>query len=237
MNRLLITVFSDASFAGGIAGFHYWFKSSKGSQFGSGSADGIASIAHAELLGIQAGLFAAAAAHPGLEVDYLVQCDSVHALGILVSQAGARIAKSSPLKFPPVRKLQPAERALAHTIRRLAGKSAIFLKHVKGHSKADDPRSFLNKKMDKGASLARKNHQAGLRPSDSPAPPRPEGRVWFGRVRLQYPDGRISVTRPSCGSGVIAIYGTRDRWLEALREEYSLRAKVLYMAAREIQLH
>lgn len=157
--NLLITVFSDASFQDGVAGFHFWFKSRITREIGSGSKGEVATTAEAELLGILAGVSAAKAAHPGGDPDYVIQCDSVHALGILLTVARARTAKSSPLKFHPVRNLRPGEQSAADRIRAAAGSGHLWLKHVKGHTSRDDPRSFLNRKMDQGASAARKSHQ------------------------------------------------------------------------------
>lgn len=51
IQNTLVTIFSDASHSGDIAGFHYWYKSKSKSSHGSGSAAGVFSTCAAELMG------------------------------------------------------------------------------------------------------------------------------------------------------------------------------------------
>lgn len=148
----LVTVITDASYRDGVAGFHYWFKSAHATAEDTGTAQDVESSCHAELLGIFAGIMAVYEHHGPTPLDFVIQCDSTQALGILLKHTGARIAKTSKIRFGVPGRTTEAEVRLAVQIRAVVGPEArLWLKHVKGHSSINDARHKLNRFADKKA--------------------------------------------------------------------------------------
>jgi hypothetical protein len=156
-DSVLITVFSDASFKGGVAGWSYWFKSHVARGKGHGSSSAI-SCSHGELLGIQAGINAALQAHhTQAKIAWVVQCDSLEALGLLLTFADARFAKTSFRTTGRRAGKVPVELRQTSLGIKEVQRGVIWLKHVKGHTNFDDPRHSLNRMNDRVAKLARKS--------------------------------------------------------------------------------
>ena len=153
---MLVTVFSDASVSGDLAGCGWWFKSETASANG---ADSLyrreLTVPEAELWGIITAIKAARLAHEGL-ISLVVQCDSLAALSSLHAR-GHRWAKTSILKQGPRKQLSKFEKELLHELNSLKGLKDLWLKHVKGHTEKRDARSFINHKTDRAASLARQS--------------------------------------------------------------------------------
>ncbi len=155
MNNLLVTVFSDASVSDGRAGCGFWFKSSEAKGKGSSSIDHESiSVGEAELWGIFIAITAAAKSHD-VTIDVVIQCDSMMALQALHTK-GHPWAKTSSLKWGTRRKISAFEQSHADRISNIANVGKIYLKHVKGHTKRADARSYVNDLTDKLASNARK---------------------------------------------------------------------------------
>lgn len=148
--HVLVSSFSDASFEAGLAGFAFWYRS--GGFKGRGSDCTYAkSVNHAELLGIIAG-----AEHvyktfdDGDPLTLLIQCDSMAALGAILTLNKGIVASTSPLPIPKRKRLDDEETFLIETFfQNLRG--PVYLKHIKGHSGIDDPRSKVNNWTDKQA--------------------------------------------------------------------------------------
>lgn len=167
---LLITVFSDASFKDGIAGWGFWFKSSHGTGVGDGAAPAF-SAAHAELLGILAAAAEAVRCHQDCgPLALLIQCDSQAALGAFLHLGMARVARSSPMPISRRKQLAREERDALLRFRAQHPAIPIYLKHVKGHSKNGDARSWVNGYTDKLASTARLAHAVPAQDSDGGDP-------------------------------------------------------------------
>lgn len=151
--NLLVTIFSDASYYAHTAGFSFWYKSEHYSGEHTGH-EPARSPCHAELIGILRALERAIDAHMGIPIAFVIQCDSVQALGcILAICPKVRVAKTSPHPIHPVRKMMDGERQIAQTISGHILNNS-FLKHVKGHSKRKDTRSSINRMNDARAKRA-----------------------------------------------------------------------------------
>jgi hypothetical protein len=157
----LVTVFSDASMSADKCGCGWWYKSEKIQGTGSRQMEtGTLNIHEVELWGIRNAILEACLRHPNPDLTLVVQCDNIGALATLLLLNRRRKfvvqwARNSPLKQTGVRKnLSDAERQWLSEIRE-CGAKAIYLKHVKGHSKNKDARSHVNKLTDALASQAR----------------------------------------------------------------------------------
>lgn len=159
MSRILVTIFSDASFhlPTKRGGYGYWIKSSMATDKGSGGLDDVDSAAHAELWGISKAVERARELHQGQDLDFVIQCDSMRALGVILTVVKtAKVAKTSPLPIQKSAKLKKGEAAIINNLG--AGKSRIWLKHVKGHTDHVDSRSALNRLCDKIAGIASRSN-------------------------------------------------------------------------------
>lgn len=156
-NVNIVTVFSDASYyhEERVAGWGWWWKGCGLSAHGDGASDNVASVEDAELLGIKAVITAAIAALPQeLQLTFVIQCDSTSALGILLHSSNrVRVAKTSNLRIDPCRRRS----AVASDIHQVLPHGRHWLKHVKGHTNGQDPRSFINRKNDSRARFAAKS--------------------------------------------------------------------------------
>lgn len=150
----LITVFTDASFRAGYAGFGYWFKSSQRTQTGSGSAE-VLTNNEAELLACLCGMRAALEGHSTTaDPALIVQSDSLVALGTLYTLGVGVPAKSSTHRIERRSRISPSEQAAVQSFLNEYGSFPCWLKHVKGHS-GGCSRTYVNGWTDELARKAR----------------------------------------------------------------------------------
>jgi hypothetical protein len=156
----LVTVFSDASMGKFTCGCGWWFKSDKSSGSGSLQMEtGTLNIHEVELWGIRNAILEACLRHPVPDLTLVVQCDNLGALSTLMElhsdNLTVRWARTSTLKQKGARKnLSTQEQEWLNEIKE-CGVQAIYLKHVKGHTKKKDARSHINHLTDRLASKAR----------------------------------------------------------------------------------
>jgi RNase H len=147
----LITIFSDASYKDEHSGYGYWFKSKYTSGTGTGR-ERANSIDHAELLGICRAINKAWLRHkkiiPQNEIRFVIQCDNISALGMLLTHGAAKVVKDSkPIELR--KKWSPEELQLVEEIRQHLPDSTLYLKHIKAHTKNKDARSRVNQLTDR----------------------------------------------------------------------------------------
>lgn len=167
-DRLLITVFSDASFSyeRKLARCGFWFKSER--IQGEGATDTYPSptSCYAEAAGIASVLLEAWKAHqdrPETKFNWVIQCDSLSALSLMRRLNLGLPAKSSehPIPFRKQWKKEEAE-ILTEAATRVGGPK--WLKHVKGHVTGEHrqckSRTYVNDLTDK---LSRSNSSGHIK--------------------------------------------------------------------------
>lgn len=152
----LITVFSDASFRDGCVGHGYWIKSKHKETTNKGFALAD-SVNSAELTGCLRALEIAVHLHSHIEGEkaYIVQCDSLAALGALITRGVGIAAKTSPIPIPARNSLTQQEDERITEFLSAHPNLTIWLKHVKGHTAGRDGRSGVNRTVDRLARQAR----------------------------------------------------------------------------------
>jgi ribonuclease HI len=170
----LMTVFSDASFSSGKAGWAAWAKF-RGEKFtmSSGITFPVKTISDAETIALCSAILRCIEKFDLLDTIVVAQSDSTDALGALRwaefisgNTRLIRVAKSSdvhpslPKKVEGVRRAF-AERAFAEIRER---NLTIYLKHVRAHTGKDDARSWVNEWCDKEAKKQMRSvvHQSAL---------------------------------------------------------------------------
>lgn len=162
---MLITIISDASFdhLRYCCGYNYYIKSALLTTHRSGSANNIHSSCEAELYGLLCAVEVAEDFHTTKQpLTYLLQCDSLQALGQLIHFAQAKSVHTHKHKIRPLATSTAGEQSLSTRIRNTIGTSLLYVKHVKGHSSINDPRHYLNRRCDAAAREALNHHRSKL---------------------------------------------------------------------------
>lgn len=162
--RLKVTLFSDAAFNRGDAGFGYAFKSSICEGRGSKKAQReYLDSDHAELAGISWGLQMAATAHPRMKAqkDWLVLCDNVNALGALRLIGARTVDKDSII---PWRDPRPCEEYILNWIERfiMVPGTRLLVRHVPGHQTGGNIHAHMNRMTDRLAKAGRHHQQKAV---------------------------------------------------------------------------
>jgi len=156
----MITVIADASYWDGAGGFAYWARCDGPEKVQAAVEWPCTGINEAETVGICSGILAAIDGLPSARGMIVAQSDSLHALGLLVAH-GARSAKTSDLKVEPWNNggrkdavgIVFARKAMYEAHKR---SFTVFVKHVRGHSGIDAPRSKVNEWCDAEAKRVRR---------------------------------------------------------------------------------
>lgn len=152
----MITVFGDASFKDGVSGGGYWFKSHLASGNGQLKLRATSDNHEAELEILLEAMRIAVRheAHASQPVPMLIiQSDSMAALGAMLLKTDAVAAKKS-IPIPYRRRVTSGEGQILAAMRNEFGGHKIYLKHVKGHTSGADPRSYINRQVDRAARQA-----------------------------------------------------------------------------------
>lgn len=161
-----LTVFADASHSEDAGGYAYWVRGAAHERIQGSAPWPCKDIQEAETVGICVGIIEALDNFPKVGGWIVAQSDSTQALETLLFAAWklgenarvVRVAKGTdrPLKIPMRAKPVQESFALKTLMMALDHQVVIYLKHVKGHTGQDDPRSKVNAWCDREAKEARK---------------------------------------------------------------------------------
>lgn len=138
---MLITIIADASHCPDThaAGYAYWMASDRGKLFGSGSMHNPCdSSVIAEMMALVKGVYYGikdGIIHPGDKL--CMQTDCVGAIQ----------------KLQKLQNVSPAEEVVTKYFNKITSQLSLtfYFTHVRGHTKVQDGRSFINRKCDKKA--------------------------------------------------------------------------------------
>lgn len=163
----LVTIISDASvLADGRAGYAFFWKGNGGGpgNYGAGPLGFVGSSNIAELMAITRAVLRVS----NIDQDrkwkvVLAQSDNLHALRVLTTLNVALAARNRLQDGTHVSPVTPfgskwtateEERTQAGVIRRSLGGRKLYVRHVKGHTRDEAPRSHVNRRCDELARQA-----------------------------------------------------------------------------------